>query len=199
MRTLLAPGRKGSPIRVLANAAEGCDGGSVRVIFARIQPAPAEGDFEAGRTDADGLGLHLRYTIAGDDGVPHVTYPGVRELDSSRELVVDFGPGTHYLNYPGDVVLVGGEGLWLVDLQVVRVRAPSPHWHWLLRKVKAEWSFAMPHGHTVIGCYDGTATLRVDSVALQAGATPVPAAGDIYVKATPDPANAVWLFSGFFG
>lgn len=199
MRTLLAPGPKGSPIRVLSGTSGACEGAPVRVLFARIQAAPPEGTFDAGRVDADGFGLHLRYTIAAEDGVPHTNYPGVAELESSRELVVEFGAGTHYLNHPGEVVLVGGEGLWLVDLQVVRVREPFPHWHWLLRRVKEEAFFPMPHGHTVLGCYNGTASLTADGVQLLVGATPVPASGDIKVRSASDRTNSAWLFSGFFG
>jgi hypothetical protein len=57
----------------------------------------------------------------------------------------------------------------------------------------------MPHGHSVVGCYNGTALLTVDNVQLQVGATPVPAAGDVWVKSALDRTNHIWLFSGFFG
>jgi hypothetical protein len=199
MRTLLAPGPKGSPIRVLSATTGACVSDDVRVLFARIQPAAAQGGYDAGEVDEQGFGLHLRYTITAEDGVPHTNYPGVEELESTRELVVEFGSGTHYLNYPGEVVLVGGKGLWLVDLQVVRVRTPFPHWHWLLQQAPQDRTFQVPHGHTVVGCYNGTATLTVNDVKLLLSATPVPATGDIFVQDASDRSSRVWVFFGFFG
>lgn len=204
MRTLLAPGPTGRPLMLLGQScAKAADG--ARVLFARIKPAAAQGAYAAGTVDADGFGLHIRYSVPAEDAVPHTDYPGVAELESTRDLVVDFGPGTHWLNYPGEVSLVGGAGLWLVDIQIRPVAKPHPHWHSLRRSVLDDAAFEMPHAHEEIGSYNESAILTmsddagVTQLRCLVGAVPVPASGTVTVSNTGSDDRSLWIFTRWFG
>ena len=197
VRTVLAPGSgDGTALNVRAGSCASRNSGA-RVLLARIEPAPAEGKFPRGTFDDEGYGLHLAYSIQARDALPHFDYPGVRELDQTNELVVPFGPGTHWLNYPGEVRLVGGKGLWLVDLQVIDVERPKPHWHWLLRRLKGAMQVSVPSHHSMVGCCSGTAVMTwLDDTTVQASSTPVPVMGPLVMKAG---SGTTLAFSGWYG
>lgn len=205
MRTVLAPGPDGPgrPIKLLTQAC--ARRGGARVLFARIQPAPAEGAYHAGKVDTQGFPLHLQYSVQCEDAVAHVNYPGVTELDNSKELVVKFGSGTHWLNYPGEVYLTGGVGLWTCDIQVIGVNGFKPHWHKLLRSILPNEPFDLPHAHSMIGTYNGVAhmTMSDDGGATDllciVGAVPVPAIGPVTVATTGSLDRSLWVFTQWFG
>jgi hypothetical protein len=189
-----------TPMRLLAGGA--CDRPKGRLLIATITPAAAQGAFSQGEVDDDGLPMHLAYTIQGEDAVGHTTYPGVTEAESTRETTLLFGQGVHYLNYPGEVFLLGGKGLWLVDAQVFDAPDRHLHWHWLVRLVNPGDSFAMPAGHTVCGCFNPSATLEMSTgrtaYRLSAGAPPVPAFGEVTVSTTGSGETALWTYTGVF-
>lgn len=205
MRTLLAPGPgprnrppASTPLKLLAGTT--CPASQPRLVFARIDPAPAEGAFAPGTVDDNGFPLHLQYTIQGEDAVGHTTYPGVAELDSTRETIVEFGPGCHWLNYPGEIALVGGAGLWVVDIQVVPATERHLHWHYLLQRVEVGDTFTMPSGHSVVGTFNPAATLAMfDDYELVVGAPPVPAFGAITVNTTGSSDDELWVYTGWYG
>jgi hypothetical protein len=173
--------------------------GGARVLLARIEPAHAEGGYPQGTLDDEGYGLHLAYSIEAKDALPHFDYPGVRELDQTNELVVSFGPGTHWLNYPGEVRLVGGKGLWLVDLQVIEVERPRPHWHWLLRRLKVGKRFSVPSHHSMVGCCNGAVVMATwDDTVVRVSSPPVPVMGPLTVTRAGT-SGATWAFSGWYG
>lgn len=196
MRTVLAPGA-GTPIQLMSGSCAP-KGSGARVLFARIEPARAEGPYPAGSYDDAGYGLHLEYSIGARDAVQRLNYPGVKELDQTNDLVVKLGPGSHWLNYPGEVRLAGGSGLWVVDVQVLEVEAPRPHWHWLLRRLRAGERVSVAEHHERVGCSAGLVRMQAwDGSTVRLSATPVPVVGPLMVT---DPfMRSVWIFSGFYG
>lgn len=196
MRTVLAPGSgDGTPLHLRAGSCAARCGGA-RVLFARIEPARGEGKYPRGSYDEAGYGLHLAYSIGAKDVVPHLDYPGVRELEDTNELVVRFGPGTHWLNYPGEVRLAGGKGLWLVDIQMIEADRTEPHWHWLVRRVRAGQRVTVPSHHAAVGSTDGSARLRTWDGSVVSGASPpVPVTGALTVAS----ATSTLVFTGWYG
>ena len=208
MRTLLAPGAgDGTPIRLQRGG--DCNTGPI-LVTARIDPAKAEGSYPKGDIDDAGFGLHLRYTLDGTDLVPRTTYEGVAELDQSNAFSVDFGPGTHVLNYPGTLELVGGVGLWTVDIQARQFPVPHLHWHWLLWRLQAtglgntipglQLGVSLPTHHSLLGCYNGKATIITgtgETVLL--GQVPIPVFGSVQVKSSGSDDPMLWMFSAWFG
>jgi hypothetical protein len=196
VRTVLAPGSgDGTPLHVRSGSCAARSGGA-RVLLARIEPATKEGRYESGRVDDDGFGLHLAYSIVAKDALPHFDYPGVKELDQSNELVIRFGPGTHWLNYPGEVRLVGGIGLWLVDLQLIEVDRPRAHWHWLLRRVLKGKAVTAPSHHSMVGCCAGAVKMTTwEGSQASLSSTPVPVTGPLTVT----DGELTWVFSGWYG
>jgi len=173
--------------------------GGARVLLARIEPAAAEGKYPKGTYDDAGYGLHLAYAIEAKDALPHFDYPGVKELDQSNELVVPFGPGTHWLNYPGEVRLVGGKGLWLVDLQIIEVERPRPHWHWLLRRVSGGGTVTSPSHHSMVGCCNGVVRMAAwDGSEVRVSSPPVPIMGPLTVT-NAGSSRTTLLYSGWYG
>jgi hypothetical protein len=205
VRTLLAPGSgDGTPIRLQ----RGADCAGPIVVYARIDPARSEGALRAGDIDDEGFGLHLRYTIDATDVVPRTTYVGVQELDASNSFAVEFGPGTHALNYGGSLELVGGVGLWTVDIQARALPIVHLHWHWLLWRVPVNLSGGppetagvfLPTHHSTIGCYNGLArVLMTTGETVVLGQTAIPAFGAVAVMNTGSGDSDLWFFSGWFG
>lgn len=166
------------------------------MLLARIEPARAEGKFSKGTYDDEGYGLHLAYAIEARDALPHFDYPGVKELEQTNELLVRFGQGTHWLNYPGEVRLIGGKGLWLVDLQLIEVDRPRPHWHWLLRRVVEGKAVTVPSHHSQVGCCNGAVRMAAwDDSEVRLSAPPVPVLGALTVTR----GGPTWVFSGWYG
>jgi hypothetical protein len=98
------------------------------------------------------------------------------------------------------VRLVGGKGLWLVDIQVLETDRTRPHWHWLLRRVKARDTVTVPSHHAMVGCYSGSVQMNAwDGSSLRVAASPVPVMGPLTVLSTGTPRPATWLFSGWYG
>jgi hypothetical protein len=204
MRTLLAPGSgDNTPIRLQRGG--DCDG--ALVVHARIDPAPAEGAYPQGDIDKEGFGLHLRYTLDSTDIVPRTTYTGVADLKHSNAFSVEFGSGTHALNYGGGTLeLVGGTGLWMVDIQARPLRQVHMHWHWLLWRAPVNVSGTLPNvsiptHHSLLGSYTPGATVNTgtgDPIAL--GQTAIPVFGSVNVQTSGvGGGRFVWLFSGWFG
>lgn len=169
-----------------------------KILYALIRPAPAEGGHLAGGIDADGYGLHLRYTAEMDEEVgPHDEYPGVAFDKPGHSLVVEFDGGTHYIAHPGTIELVGGVGLWFV--QIVEVKPKDhvhvPHMHWLARFVARTASPTLPDHHQFVGSYDPTQVYTsAQGTPIQPGAIPVPAWGEVGAASE----DSV-LFSAWFG
>lgn len=199
MRTLLAPGSgDGTPLHLRAGSCSAR--GVARVLFARIEPARAEGKYPRGSFDDEGYGLHIAYSIPAKDAVPHFDYPGVKELPQSNEMEVRFGPGTHWLNYPGECRLVGGKGLWLVDVQVIEVDRTNPHWHWLLRRLPRSGSFATSPHHSLVGSADSAARMRAwDGSTMRVSSPAVPVMGALSVRSTGSASATVLTYSGWYG
>lgn len=202
MRTILAPGST-DRIGLLVGSCSREQSRGARVLFARIQPAPAEGAYTEGKVDGDGFPLHLRYSFAAEDVVPRRDYPGVAEQESTRDVAVQLGAGTHYLNYQGEVELAGGDGLWLVDIQMVQVPERHLHWHWLMRSVAQGSKYRLPHAHTVIGTYNPDAVLSLwdgeQGLRLRTGQVTAPTHGEIEVTSTGSTDPNLWIFTGWYG
>jgi hypothetical protein len=196
VRTVLAPGSGDGTSLLVRSGSCAARSGGARVLLARIEPAPKEGGYAAGKVDEDGFGLHLAYSITARDALPHFDYPGVKELDQSNELEIRLGPGTHWLNYPGEVRLVGGVGLWLVDLQLIEADRPKTHWHWLLRLVQKGKAVTVPSHHSMVGSCSGTVTMATWlETAVNLTTTPVPVQGPLTVT----DGGPKWVFSGWYG
>lgn len=193
-------GTDGTPIKLLAGSS--CPANRPRLLFATIVPAAAQGGIAAGAVDQNGLPMHLTYTVQGDDAVPRTTYENVTHLPHTRETVLEFGPGTHFLNYPGELALISGQGLWQVDIQIVLVHETHLHWHWLQRIVQSGQSFTLPAAHNLIGSYNANATLEVSTGAVQyeliVGSPPVPVFGGATVTNTGSRDNNLWVYTGVY-